>query len=157
MGVTFGKANAKRSKPAMHQHEHDENSAANQADAARPTDPMAALARGVPGDQPPLEKAGAHIVEGERTAAGYHSIYETAHFGIKEMGLKRTFQTLSKVNQKDGFDCPSCAWPDPDGKRKMAEFCATSDFRNAPPDRRLDGGTRTYHAPDDPAQRRGSL
>ncbi|HEV2693567.1 MAG TPA: FdhF/YdeP family oxidoreductase [Verrucomicrobiae bacterium] len=107
----------------MHQHEHDENSAANQADAARPTDPMAALARGVPGDQPPPEKAGAHIVEREKTAAGYHSIYETAHFGIKEMGLKRTFQTLSKVNQKNGFDCPSCAWPDPDGKRKMAEFC----------------------------------
>ena len=39
------------------------------------------------------------------------------------MGVKRSFQTLLKVNQKDGFDCPSCAWPDPDGKRKMAEFC----------------------------------
>jgi molybdopterin-dependent oxidoreductase alpha subunit len=32
-------------------------------------------------------------------------------------------QTLLKINQKDGFDCPSCAWPDPDGHRKTAEFC----------------------------------
>ena len=32
-------------------------------------------------------------------------------------------QTLLKLNQKDGFDCPSCAWPDPDGERKTAEFC----------------------------------
>ena len=26
------------------------------------------------------------------------------------------------MNQKDGFDCPSCAWPDPDD-RKHLEFC----------------------------------
>ena len=29
---------------------------------------------------------------------------------------------LLAVNQKDGFDCPSCAWPDPPD-RKTAEFC----------------------------------
>ncbi len=39
------------------------------------------------------------------------------------MGVKRSFQTLLSLNQKAGFDCPSCAWPDPDGKRKVAEFC----------------------------------
>ncbi len=39
------------------------------------------------------------------------------------MGVERSFHTLLKMNQKDGFDCPSCAWPDPDGKRKTAEFC----------------------------------
>jgi hypothetical protein len=27
------------------------------------------------------------------------------------------------MNQADGFDCPSCAWPDPDPEhRKAAEF-----------------------------------
>ena len=50
-------------------------------------------------------------------------MYETAHFGIKEMGVKRSFETFLAMNQKRGFDCPSCAWPDPDGKRKVAEFC----------------------------------
>ena len=107
----------------MHHHTHDENNAPNQADDARPTDPTAHLAKGVPGAQPPLEEAGPHPVSRHKIAAGFYSIYETAHFGIREMGIQRSLQTYSKLNQKDGFDCPSCAWPDPDGKRKAAEFC----------------------------------
>ncbi len=39
------------------------------------------------------------------------------------MGVRRSLRTLTALNQKDGFDCPSCAWPDPDGERKAAEFC----------------------------------
>ena len=39
------------------------------------------------------------------------------------MGVERSLATLLKLNQKNGFDCPSCAWPDPDGDRKTAEFC----------------------------------
>ncbi len=38
------------------------------------------------------------------------------------MGVRRSLATLLKVNQKEGFDCPSCAWPDPDD-RAAAEFC----------------------------------
>jgi molybdopterin-dependent oxidoreductase alpha subunit len=93
------------------------------ADNDRPTDPNAHLAQGVAGDEPPLEDKGA--LEGHRheTAAGLTAVYQTTRFGLKEMGIKRSLQTLLKVNQKDGFDCPSCAWPDPDGHRKMAEFC----------------------------------
>jgi len=107
----------------MHHHEHDENSAPNQADQKRPTDPNAHLAHGVAGSQPPFEEKGAHDGRRSKTAAGLTAIYETGKFGFKEMGVKRTFQTLLKINQKDGFDCPSCAWPDPDGKRNVAEFC----------------------------------
>ncbi len=33
------------------------------------------------------------------------------------MGAARSIKTLLDVNQKDGFDCPGCAWPDPDGER----------------------------------------
>jgi molybdopterin-dependent oxidoreductase alpha subunit len=107
----------------MLQHAHDENSAPNQQDDEKPTDPNAALAHGIPGAEPPLEKKGA--CEGHRhtTAAGLRGVYQATKIGFSEMGVTRTFQTLLKVNQKDGFDCPSCAWPDPDGKRKMAEFC----------------------------------
>jgi anaerobic selenocysteine-containing dehydrogenase len=40
------------------------------------------------------------------------------------MGVRRTAQTLTKLNQVDGFDCQGCAWPDPDpGHRHAAEFC----------------------------------
>jgi molybdopterin-dependent oxidoreductase alpha subunit len=107
----------------MHKHEKDENTAPNQAHAKGPTDPTAHLATGVTGAEPPLEQEGAREGRRHKTAAGVYAIYETAHFGFKEMGIKRSFQTLLKVNQKDGFDCPSCAWPDPDGKRNVAEFC----------------------------------
>ena len=107
----------------MHRHEHDENSAPNQARTVKPTDPSAHLARGAEGAEPPLEGQGAHDGRRDTTAAGFRSIYETAHFGLKEMGARRATRTLRKLNQKDGFDCPSCAWPDPDGHRKRAEFC----------------------------------
>src|SRR5258708_2367658 len=39
------------------------------------------------------------------------------------MGALRSVRLLGRLNQFDGFDCPSCAWPDPEGHRSMAEFC----------------------------------
>jgi molybdopterin-dependent oxidoreductase alpha subunit len=38
------------------------------------------------------------------------------------MGPVRTVRTLANLNQRDGFDCMGCAWPDP-AKRHHAEFC----------------------------------
>ena len=40
----------------------------------------------------------------------------------QEMGPLTTFRALRQLNQAEGFDCPGCAWPDPD-RRKTAEFC----------------------------------
>jgi len=43
---------------------------------------------------------------------------------LRRMGPVRTAQTLLRLNQAEGFDCMSCAWPDPDpGHRHPAEFC----------------------------------
>ncbi len=39
------------------------------------------------------------------------------------MGVARGVQALLAVNQADGFDCQSCAWPSPDGDRHVFEFC----------------------------------
>lgn len=38
------------------------------------------------------------------------------------MGAIKTVKTLRMVNQKEGFDCPGCAWPDPE-HRTTFEFC----------------------------------
>jgi molybdopterin-dependent oxidoreductase alpha subunit len=103
--------------------DQDENSAPGQADAPVPPAPAAAHAEGVAGAEPPPETAPIRVGHRHESAAGFTSIYETARHGFGEMGVGRTFTTLLKINQKDGFDCPSCAWPDPDGERKMAEFC----------------------------------
>ncbi len=55
-------------------------------------------------------------------AAGLPGVYYSMKPAFEHMGVKRTLKTLLKLNQKEGFDCPSCAWPDP-GKRKTFEFC----------------------------------
>src|SRR5438876_1744620 len=39
------------------------------------------------------------------------------------MGPLRGLRTLIKLNQMGGFDCPGCAWPEPDSERSHAEFC----------------------------------
>ncbi|WP_052441607.1 FdhF/YdeP family oxidoreductase [Streptacidiphilus anmyonensis] len=57
-------------------------------------------------------------------SVGVHGIAETVKYAQTEAGPARGVGTLLTVNQVDGFDCPSCAWPDPPpGERKRAEFC----------------------------------
>jgi molybdopterin-dependent oxidoreductase alpha subunit len=58
----------------------------------------------------------------QHAAAGLPAIGHTLRIAQQQMGVRRTALTLLKVNQKDGFDCPGCAWPEPD-KRHRAEFC----------------------------------
>ncbi len=57
-------------------------------------------------------------------AAGVTAVAVSTKRAIEQMGPVRTARSLLKLNQTDGFDCPSCAWPDPDpSHRHTAEFC----------------------------------
>ncbi|MGW4230695.1 FdhF/YdeP family oxidoreductase [Streptomyces sp. NPDC004980] len=58
----------------------------------------------------------------QHAAAGLPAVAHSLIVAQQQMGVRRTAQTLLKVNQKDGFDCPGCAWPEGD-KRHTAEFC----------------------------------
>ncbi|HEY5104060.1 MAG TPA: FdhF/YdeP family oxidoreductase [Acidimicrobiales bacterium] len=64
-------------------------------------------------------------VEKPKTSSvGIPAIRHAMHHAVSEMGVTRGVKTLLALNQTDGFDCPSCAWPDPkDGDRSLAEFC----------------------------------
>jgi molybdopterin-dependent oxidoreductase alpha subunit len=44
-------------------------------------------------------------------------------FALTQMGPVRSYRALHDLNQREGFDCPGCAWPDPQGHRHAAEFC----------------------------------
>lgn len=61
------------------------------------------------------------------SAAGVRGVLVSLRRGWEQMGLSNTARTLPLLNQRSGFDCPGCAWPDPqeaDGdNRKLAEFC----------------------------------
>ncbi len=76
-----------------------------------------------PGARQPVETDAVGITERPEVAAGLPAVYESARFAIGEMGLVRGARALLKVNQKEGFDCQSCAWPSPDDHRQVAEFC----------------------------------
>jgi formate dehydrogenase major subunit len=58
----------------------------------------------------------------DASAAGLPAVTNAMVYALRELGPARTLKLLSKLNQKDGFDCMSCAWPDP-GHRSPAEFC----------------------------------
>lgn len=59
----------------------------------------------------------------ETTAAGMKAIRETMSNAFGKMGVVRGTRALLNLNQVGGIDCQSCAWPDPDEHRTIAEFC----------------------------------
>lgn len=69
-------------------------------------------------DERDLEVSGA-----EHEAAGLTAVAVSLKRGIEQMGPVRTAVALSRLNQRHGFDCPGCAWPEEHGGRKLAEFC----------------------------------
>ncbi len=56
-------------------------------------------------------------------AAGLPGVASSLKHVIGRDGIVRGSKALLELNQIGGFDCPSCAWPDPDGERSVAEFC----------------------------------
>ena len=56
------------------------------------------------------------------TAAGIPAALSSMNHGFRKMGVTKTVRNLLMVNQQEGFDCPGCAWPDPE-HRTSFEFC----------------------------------
>ena len=74
--------------------------------------------------QPPKEFNKISLTEPKKYAAGMPAIISSLKFIKNEVGVGRGVQLLKNMNQKGGFDCPGCAWPDPDDKRALlSEYC----------------------------------
>ena len=71
----------------------------------------------------PLESKSPNLSNPKNSAAGIPAVISTMKYGVKNMGVIDSISKLSKVNDFHGFDCPGCAWPDPDSHRSFAEFC----------------------------------
>ncbi len=75
-------------------------------------------------DRDSIDENDLEVHDAKTAAAGVTGVRVALQRSVAHMGLKRTAQTLTKLNQADGFDCMSCAWPDPDPEhRHAAEFC----------------------------------
>ena len=72
---------------------------------------------------PPLEHKRPEITHPKDVAGGIPAVISSMKHIIGEVGMLRGNKELFQLNQMKGFDCPGCAWPDPDDKREMTEFC----------------------------------
>ncbi|MDX1315398.1 MAG: molybdopterin-dependent oxidoreductase, partial [Eudoraea sp.] len=75
-------------------------------------------------------------------AAGASGVLTTLKHSLKEMGVFRSTNALLHINQKNGFDCPSCAWPDPEKPSRVGEYCENGAKALA------DEATKTVLKPD---------
>ncbi|MBJ84513.1 MAG: hypothetical protein CMB52_03240 [Euryarchaeota archaeon] len=72
---------------------------------------------------PPIESERLKIGKPKSVAAGITGVAKSFGIGFAEAGFGRTLKTMRTVNRFDGYDCPGCAWPDPDDHRSGFEFC----------------------------------
>ena len=79
---------------------------------------------------PPTERGPDQFTGLERSAppkkvAGLKAVgVALQHMKREGYGPIEATRVLARMNQKDGFDCPGCAWPDPDDRRSaVAEYC----------------------------------
>jgi molybdopterin-dependent oxidoreductase alpha subunit len=59
----------------------------------------------------------------KKVAGGIEAIIHSAEHIFREVGIVEGTKALLHVNQFNGYDCPGCAWPDPDEERSVVEFC----------------------------------
>ncbi len=73
--------------------------------------------------EPPTAHTGLKQSVIKTVAGGLPAVVSSMRYVWEEMGVSRGAQALLRLNQVGGIDCPSCAWPDPDAQRSVAEFC----------------------------------
>ena len=90
----------------------------------------------------PSESSPPSLSKPKDVAAGIPAVISSLSHGITRMGTLASLRNFTSVNRFDGFDCPGCAWPDPDGHRTIAEFCENGAKAVA------DEGTRKRAGPE---------
>ena len=77
-----------------------------------------------PNSENPEKFTGLQLSHPKQAAAGVEAILVSAKHVLAEMDPVRGVRALLGLNQVKGFDCPGCAWPDPDDDRsKIGEYC----------------------------------
>lgn len=73
----------------------------------------------------PTEKEDIEVKETPDIAAGVKAVLKSFQNGLTQMTVTNCTKSYFNLNQVEGFDCPSCAWPDPrpDDRSSVAEYC----------------------------------
>ena len=73
--------------------------------------------------QVPEETTGLRLIKSSQAATGFPAIVRSLQSALSQESPVTTARTWLRINQEEGFDCPSCAWADPEGHRSKFEFC----------------------------------
>jgi len=73
--------------------------------------------------QVPEETEGLRLIKPSQVATGFPAIVRSLESALSQESIVTMARTWTHINQQDGFDCPSCAWADPEGHRSRFEFC----------------------------------
>jgi len=97
------------------------------------------------------------VTDPAETAAGLGAVVGTVRDVFGKMGLVRGTRGMLKINQAGGFDCPSCAWPDPEGRRTITEFCESGAkaMADEATKKRIEAGFFEQHSVDELARQSG--
>ena len=80
--------------------------------------------KNIPNSENPETLLNLRLTKPSDSAAGITGVGVAVRHVFREMDPLRGVKALFKLNQKGGFDCPSCAWPDPDDERSpLGEYC----------------------------------
>lgn len=63
------------------------------------------------------------ITQPPKYAAGLKAVKIALQNIFYRMPVMKSMQTLNRLNKKEGVDCPGCAWPDPDHRSRLGEYC----------------------------------
>ena len=74
-------------------------------------------------NSPEKSKLNTRVSQPKEWAAGVPAVVSAYKHVSAKVGPIKGSRLLSQLNQKQGFDCPGCAWPDPLGERSQFEFC----------------------------------
>lgn len=73
---------------------------------------------------PPERHRNLRLSHPEDVAGGLTAVKVSLQHLRREIGFFPGMRAIGQMNQKGGFDCSGCAWPDPDGPRSaVAEYC----------------------------------
>ena len=93
------------------------------AEPSLPVPPVDSLVP-VPNAENPEQFTGIRLEKPKTVAAGMPAVLSSVRHVFGEMDPARGVKALLQLNQMEGYDCPGCAWPDPDDERSMgAEYC----------------------------------
>lgn len=86
-----------------------------------------------PADHTATEDQHLSVTERKTSAAGVRAVAVSMLRSLRQQGPRKTAKNLLGLNQVDGFDCMSCAWPDSSAAYTTPKGCVAAYYPETNP------------------------